>query len=325
MFHDQHVVTNGMYLPICSFFLSCPQPPMGISHVSSFPVQPGGSLIQFLRCRNLALNRVFPTFLTDRHVLYLGVSGCPLCSYAPYVCMPPYIHMPPRVYTPPICPHTPLDICMFSEASACCRGCKGPLAYWTPPLHLPLYGGVLPLGLHPHLFIGFPVHQYVLGISVCDMGNISPFVGGFGDVPHLLGVLGTSAHGVSICLFLYILVGIMSHVSTMATTTSPPVMVASSGLSSVSSVTVAPSPLRLPATMDQCGVVQPPPLMPRGSGGVICPTSVPQQQPPSLMPLLAYANYAMGSPQVGFFFRVEPPTVLYIICWCPFWCLLFYF
>ena len=30
------------------------------------------------------------------------------------------------------------------------------------------------------------------------------------------------------------------------------------------------------------------------------------------MPLQAYANYAMGSPQVGFFFRVEPPTVLYI-------------
>ena len=33
----------------------------------------------------------------------------------------------------------------------------------------------------------------------------------------------------------------------------------------------------------------------------------------------AYANYAMGSPRVGFFFRVEPPTVLYIIRWCLFW------
>ena len=29
------------------------------------------------------------------------------------------------------------------------------------------------------------------------------------------------------------------------------------------------------------------------------------------MPLLAYGNYAMGSPQVSFFFRVEPPTVVY--------------
>ena len=32
-------------------------------------------------------------------------------------------------------------------------------------------------------------------------------------------------------------------------------------------------------------------------------------QPPSSMPPLAYANYAMGSPQVGFFFRVEPPII----------------
>ena len=105
----------------------------------------------------------------------------------------------------------------------------------------------------------------------------------------------------------------MSQVSTMATTTTPPVMVVSSGLSLVSSVTVAPSLTGFPVSLDQFGVVQPPPLMPRGSGDVIGSASVPQQQPPSLMPLLAYANYAMGSPQVGFFFRVESSTVLYII------------
>ena len=106
----------------------------------------------------------------------------------------------------------------------------------------------------------------------------------------------------------------MSHVSTMAMTTTPPVMVVSSGLSSVSSVTVAPSLMGLPTTLGQCEVVQPPPLMLRGSGGVIGLASVPQQQPPPLMPHLGFANYAMGSPQVGFFFRVEPPTVFYIIC-----------
>ena len=106
----------------------------------------------------------------------------------------------------------------------------------------------------------------------------------------------------------------MSHISTMVTTTTPPVMVVSSGLSSVSSVTVAPSLTGFPVNLDQHGGVQPPPLMLRGSGGVIGSASVPQQQPPSLMPLLAYANYAMGSPQVGFFFRVEPFTILYIIC-----------
>ena len=88
----------------------------------------------------------------------------------------------------------------------------------------------------------------------------------------------------------------MSHVSTMAMTTTPPVMMVSSGLSSVSSGTVAPSLMGFLVTLDQHGVVQPPPLMPRGSGGVIGSASVPQQQPPSLMPLLASANYAMGSP-----------------------------
>ena len=104
----------------------------------------------------------------------------------------------------------------------------------------------------------------------------------------------------------------MSHISTMAMTTTPPVMVVSSGLSLVSSVTVAPSLMGFPVNVDQHGVLQPPPLMPSGSGSVIGSASVSQQQRPSSMPLLAYANYAMGSPQVAFFFRVEPPTVLYI-------------
>ena len=116
----------------------------------------------------------------------------------------------------------------------------------------------------------------------------------------------------------------MSHVSTMAMTT-PPVMVLSSGLSLVSSVTVAPSLTGFPVSLDQCGVVQPPTLMQRGSGGVIGSASVPQQQPPSSMPLLAYANYAMDSPQVGFFFRVEPSTILYIICFVSILVSAFYF
>ena len=106
----------------------------------------------------------------------------------------------------------------------------------------------------------------------------------------------------------------MSHISTTAMTTTSPVMVVSSGLSLVSPLTVAPSLTGFPVRLDKHGVVQPPPLMLRGSGGVIGSASVPQQQPPSLMPPLAYANYAMGSPQVGFFFRVEPPTILYIVC-----------
>ena len=101
----------------------------------------------------------------------------------------------------------------------------------------------------------------------------------------------------------------MSHVSTMALTTTPLVTVVSSGLSSMSLVTVAPSLTGFPVSLDQHGMVPPSPLMPRGSGGVLGSVSAPQQQTPSSMPPLAYANYAMGSPQVSFFFRVEPPII----------------
>ena len=115
----------------------------------------------------------------------------------------------------------------------------------------------------------------------------------------------------------------MSHILTTAPATTPLVTVVSSGLSSVSSVTVAPSLSEFPVSH---GMVPPPPLMLRGTGGVLGSVSVPQQQAPSSMLPLASANYAMGSPQVGFFFRVEPPTILYLVyVWCLFWCLLFTF
>ena len=68
----------------------------------------------------------------------------------------------------------------------------------------------------------------------------------------------------------------------------------------------------LPATSGQYDVVLPPPLSQRHSGGVIGLATVLQQQTLSQMPLQAYANYAMGPPQVGFSFRVEPSTISYI-------------
>ena len=104
----------------------------------------------------------------------------------------------------------------------------------------------------------------------------------------------------SICSFLYIFVVCYS---TTATTTTP-VMVVSSGLSLVSSVDCSSFPGGISGKLGSAWSGSTPPLFPRGSGGFIESASVPQQQPPSLMPLLAYANYAMHSPQVGFFFRV---------------------
>ena len=89
----------------------------------------------------------------------------------------------------------------------------------------------------------------------------------------------------------------MSHVSTTALTTTPPVTVVSSGLSSVS---VAPSLTGFPVSH---GVVPPPPLMPRSSGGGLGSISVSQQQIPSSMPPLAYANYAYGFSTGRFLFQ----------------------
>ena len=112
---------------------------------------------------------------------------------------------------------------------------------------------------------------------------------------------------------------IMSQASiTMAMTTFSLTMMVSPGLSSLSLVTVAPSFMGLPVTVGQCDMVLPPPLIPRCSGGIIGLATMSLHQPPSLMPLQAYANYAMGSSQVGFFFQVSF-CVLYV--WCPFLCL----
>ena len=121
--------------------------------------------------------------------------------------------------------------------------------------------------------------------------------------------------GCPICFILYLSCSSLCLMSTtIAMTPTPLVTVVSSGMSSLSVVTMAPSLMGFPATLSQHDVVLPPTLTPRCPEGVIGLAAVPQQQLPSSMPLWAYNNYAMGSPQVGFFFIVEPQTILYIIC-----------
>ena len=198
--------------------------------------------------------------------------------------------------------------------------CRNNLPYITPIL------GCLPLNYIPHT-------QSLVPCALVCFRDISMLCGhfpsvrkGLGVFPPSVGGLGVSALEMFICSFLYIffVVHYVSHVSTTAPTTTPPVTVVSSGMSSVSSMTVAPSLTGFPVSFDQHGMVPPPPLMPRGSGGVLGSVSVPQQQPTSSMPPLAYANYAMGSPQVGFFFRVEPPIIciLYMFGVCSGVCFL---
>ena len=45
MFHDQHVSHKWHVFAILFFLMPCPEPPIGISGVGSFPLWSGGSLI----------------------------------------------------------------------------------------------------------------------------------------------------------------------------------------------------------------------------------------------------------------------------------------
>ena len=114
---------------------------------------------------------------------------------------------------------------------------------------------------------------------------------------------------------------IMSQASaTTARTTTPPVTVVYSSMSSLlSAITMAPSLMGLPVTSGH--EVLPPPLTLRNSGGIVGLATVLQLQPQSQIPVQAYANYAMGPLQVGFSFVVESPTFFYM-CLCLLWCML---
>ena len=112
---------------------------------------------------------------------------------------------------------------------------------------------------------------------------------------------------------------IMSEASaTIAMTTSIPVPVVGSSMSSLlSTVTLASSLMGPPVTSGQHYVA----LTPRNSGDVVGLAAVPQQQPQFQIPLQAYANYAIGPLEVGFSFRVEPPTIFLLYVWCLLWCI----
>ena len=204
------------------------------------------------------------------------------CLDAPYICMPPvhpyipiHLYASLGVYTPP---HVPIILCasVYSHRLLHVVGVvRGLLTCSTPPLHLPLYGGAS-LRFPPPLIYWLPCASVCFGDICMSYGDFSLILG-FGGVPHLLGFWGASAHRVSICLFLYILVlhyvpcfycGYDCYSSSYGG-----VFWAVIGFIR----TVAPSLMGLTVTLDQHGVVQTPPLVLRGSGGVIGPASVPQQ------------------------------------------------
>ena len=96
--------------------------------------------------------------------------------------------------------------------------------------------------------------------------------------------------------------------ATMAMSTTPPVTVVCSGTSSLlTTVTMGPSLMGLPAMLGQHDVVLPPLLTLRDSGGVVGLATVSQQQAKSQMPQEAYATYAMDHPQISLSELSLPP------------------
>ena len=111
MFHDQHVLTNGMHLPI---FLCSAQGLMGISGMGSFPEQSGGSLIIISSSLGVVLNSFSYFSLVVGKSLPWGYLDAPHMFECPHTFGCPM--MPPIVQTP--LHMSPMLLC----ASACSEG-----------------------------------------------------------------------------------------------------------------------------------------------------------------------------------------------------------
>ena len=122
-------------------------------------------LFQLFRCRHLALNRCFPTFLGAGMFHTWGVSVCPHMFGCPlHICTAPICldaPMPPYVQTPLYVPNA---LC----ASVCSRGyvhmiggCRGPPYVWTPPC----------VWMPPHVS-NTPMHLYASLHSACSAQSL---------------------------------------------------------------------------------------------------------------------------------------------------------
>ena len=197
MFHDQHVLTNGMYFAI--FFLYVlPRASYGYIWCGFIPSVVwtfSNYYFQLFRCRNLALNRMF---LLINH---RGRDGG--FSYLGGICMHPYVQMLPicldgpiHLDAPDIPPYVQTHPCMSPMllcASVCSKGifmCYGDAGAHHMFGHSP-YAWTPPQCPTPDISVCSPV-------CLCSRGYLhvpNPYVWGFGgESAHLSGCWCLSVH-----------------------------------------------------------------------------------------------------------------------------------
>ena len=219
-------------------------------------------------------------------LLESGMGGCQTEGASVY---------PLYICTPPICSDAPC-ISKCTHTSVCSHA---PMCVSRGYLHM------IWRHLNTSYVWGLRGHQYIFQAFWCL--SVHPLFLSLWVASYWTGYFWMSVTLHAFVPFFVISLCFMSLLPWL--TTMLPVTMVSSGMSSLSLFTMVPSLVGLPATLGQCDVVLPPPLTLICPGSVSSLVSVSQQQPPSPMPLQAYANYAMGSLQVGFFFRVEPPII----------------
>ena len=171
MFHDHHVLKNGMYLPFC-FFYVLPKASYGYIHVGFIPSTVWRFFkyfFQLLRCRNSAWNRFFSYFSLEAGMFHTwGASIHPL-----YIWMLPVCSDPPYVQTPLVCPKCSPVYLYVLGVSICDRGCRGHLMFGHPHVF-----DTSPCVQHPQTFICSAACLCSRGYCTC-----------YGDFPYV-GVLG---------------------------------------------------------------------------------------------------------------------------------------
>ena len=242
------------------------------------------------------------------------VTGHPLHLYSPIHLYAPYICMPPRGVDIPIChPYSFVHLYVLRGFCMLWRVVRGPLHVGHLPYTSPCMG-CPPYVLHPPLISWLPCASVCFGDICMWYGEYFPYVGSIGVFPHVLGVLGESAHGVSICFLNILIVHYVSHfyygydyysssysgvlwavICFISDHGSFPDK-ASCNIGSVwSGSTTTLDAVRLWRCYWPC-------LCAAAATSIFNASSV-----------LCQFCYVC-SPQVDFFFRVEPPNILYIIC-----------